>query len=332
MNFGSRFVRPVRTACKAFRCTDPVDRADGTVQMRSMTDFVRKKMTLPDGDVSYLEWEADAPLLHFAHATGFNAQTYRGLLTPLRGRFRVAAADLRGHGFTTLPATPGPQAAWQTFADDLSNILDRLDQRPVVLAGHSMGAITSMMVAVARPERVRGLVLVEPVLVPRFSRMQMRFMRLLGRKPPPRSNLAELAAKRRAIFPSLEMALSAYRGRGAFGTWTDETLTEYLQGGLIATGNGTEMRLACDPAWESSVFQHALSGGSRLARNVRCALTVIHAGDGTASEREVQTVARLHGNARIVKVPGATHFLPMERPDIVREEIERIVRREQADS
>ncbi len=291
-----------------------------------MAESARKKMTLPDGDVSYLEWEADAPLLHFAHATGFNAQTYRGLLTPLQGRFRVAAADLRGHGFTTLPAIPGPQANWQTFANDLANILDGLDRRPAILAGHSMGAITSMMVAAARPDRVRGLVLVEPVLVPRFARLQMRLKRLIGRTPPPRSNLAELAAKRRAIFPSIEMALSAYRGRGAFNSWPDETITDYLQGGLITTGNGTEMRLACDPAWESSVFEHALPGGSRFAKQVRCPLTLIYAGDGTASEREVQTVARLHGHARIVKVPGATHFLPMERPDIVREEIERIAR------
>jgi pimeloyl-ACP methyl ester carboxylesterase len=57
-------------------------------------------------------------------------------------------------------------------------------------------------------------------------------------------------------------------------------------------------------------------------------LTLIYADDGTASEREVQSVARLHGNARIVKVPGATHFLPMERPDIVRAEIERIARQD----
>jgi len=27
-----------------------------------------------------------------------------------------------------------------------------------------------------------------------------------------------------------------------------------------------------------------------------------------------------------VRVPGASHFLPMERPDIVRDEIERIAR------
>ena len=294
--------------------------------MPNMTEYVRKKMALADGDVSYLEWQADASLLHFAHATGFNAQTYESLLTPLQGRFRVMASDLRGHGFSTLPATPGPQAAWQTFGDDLSNILDALDDRNVLLAGHSMGAVTSMMAAVARPERVRGLVLVEPVLIPRFAFLKMRLLRHLGRRPPPRSNLAELAAKRRAIFPSLEMAQSAYRGRGAFSTWSEATLLDYLHGGLIATGNGTEMRLACDPAWESSIFQHAPSGGARLARLVRCPMTVIYADEGSANEREVHTIARLHGSARIVKVPGATHFLPMERPDIVREEIERLAR------
>jgi len=86
------------------------------------------------------------------------------------------------------------------------------------------------------------------------------------------------------------------------------------------------MRLACDPAWESSVFQHAPPGIARLAKLVRCPLTLIYADGGTAREKEVQIVARGHGNARLVRVPGTTHFLPMERPDIVRDEIERIAR------
>lgn len=291
-----------------------------------MSDPIRKKLALPDGDVSYLDWPADAPLLHFTHATGFNAETYRGLLTPLQGRFHVAASDMRGHGFTTLTAVPGPQADWMTFGADLAQILDRLDKGPAVLAGHSMGAITSLIVAASHPERVRGLVLVEPVLVPRFSREIARIMKFFGRMPQRNSNLAVMAAKRRAIFPSFEMALSAYRGRGAFATWPDETLADYLHGGLVSTGNGTEVRLACDPAWESSVFQHAPPGIARLARKVRCPLTLIYCGDGTARDKEVQIVARAHGKARLVKIPGTTHFLPMERPDCVREELERIVR------
>lgn len=291
-----------------------------------MGNFTRKTMALADGEVSYLEWDAEAPLLHFAHATGFNAETYRSLLTPLQGRFHVVAADQRGHGFTKLPALPGPQANWTTFGQDLASIMEQLGNGPAVLAGHSMGAITSMMVAAARPDRVRGLVLVEPVLVPRFSRRLASIMRMLGRVPPPGTDLATMAAKRRATFPSLEMAISAYRGRGAFKTWPEETLVDYLKGGLIPTGNGTEMRLACEPAWESSVFRHAPPGIARLASRVRCPLTLLYAGNGTAKEREVRIVARRHGHARIIHVPETTHFLPMERPDIVQFEIARMLR------
>ncbi len=125
-----------------------------------MSDPLRKNVPLSGGDVSCLDWPADQPLLHFTHATGFNAETYRGLLTSLQGRFHVAASDMRGHGFTTLPAVPGPQAEWTTFATDLAAILDALDKGPAVLAGHSMGAITSLMVAARYPARVRALVLV----------------------------------------------------------------------------------------------------------------------------------------------------------------------------
>jgi pimeloyl-ACP methyl ester carboxylesterase len=122
------------------------------------------------------------------------------------------------------------------------------------------------------------------------------------------------------------MALSAYRGRGAFGTWPEETLVDYLRGGLIPTGNGTEMRLACDPAWESAIYQNAPPGIARIASRVHCPLTLIYASEGSTQEREAQTVARRHGNARLVKVPGTTHFLPMERPDIVQDEIARMLR------
>jgi pimeloyl-ACP methyl ester carboxylesterase len=291
-----------------------------------MAELERKTLTLDDGAVSILDAAREAPLLHFAHATGFNAETYRGLLTPLTGRFHVAAADQRGHGFTTLSAVPGPQAAWANFAADLARVLDAVDRGPAILAGHSMGAIVSMMVAARHPARVRGLVLVEPVLVPRFSRHMMRLRRLLPGMSTPGGDLATMAAKRRAIFPSFEMVQSAYRGRGAFKTWKDETVADYLRGGLIPTGNGTEMRLACEPLWESAIFQNAPPGIARLARQVRCPLTLIYCGTGTAKAREVGIVARNHGNARLVQVPETTHFLPMERPDIVQDEIERMGR------
>jgi pimeloyl-ACP methyl ester carboxylesterase len=279
----------------------------------------RKQMTFEDGAISYLEWEADAPVLHFAHANGFNAETYRSLLQPLAGKFHIYASDLRGHGFTSLPAVPGMQMGWNIYPEDLARFVGRIAKdRPVLLAGHSMGATSSLMLTAHRPELVRALVFAEPVLVPETGEQQ-------SAEEPPRPNLVDLAMRRRQVFASFDAALGGYRGRGAFKTWPEEMLADYLRGGLVSTGNGSEMRLACTGEWEAANFRNAPPGKAKLVAEVRCPLTILHAApgamDGTARPSEIALVSRLKPDAKIVGVPDTTHFLPMERPDAVRAEL-----------
>lgn len=276
---------------------------------------MRRSLGLPDGEVSQLVWEGPpsketGPLVHFAHANGFNAETYRDLLAPLAQSFRIVASDARGHGFTRLPATPGLAQGWTIFRDDLIAILERLaPEGGAILAGHSMGATASLMTAALRPDLVRALVLVEPVLVPKHVTVGA-------------SELSKRAIKRRDRFASLAEALDTYRGRGAFKTWTDETIRAYLEGGLEPDGDG--LRLSCRPAWEAEDFRSAPPGMSELAAELRCPVTLVHADDGTAGESEVAIFKRLCPEARVLSQPGATHFLPMEFPQIVREEIVRM--------
>ena len=269
---------------------------------------MRRTIPLAGGDVSQLVWdgEAGAPVLHFAHANGFNAQTYRGLLAPLAGGFRVFASDARGHGFTSLRTAPGMAGGWTIFRDDLLAVIERIAPEGAILAGHSMGATASLMLAALRPELVRALVLVEPVLIPAEAEVGD-------------SELARGAERRRARFASAEQAFALYRGRGAFKTWSDESLRDYLAGGLVADGDG--MRLACDPAWEAQDFRSAPPGRAKLAAELRCPVTLIHAADGTARTGEVALFQQLCPAARVVMQEGATHFLPMEFPDVVRAEI-----------
>jgi pimeloyl-ACP methyl ester carboxylesterase len=286
-----------------------------------MIAAVRRSLPLPEGEVSCLVWDGAAPRLHFAHATGFNAETYRGLLEPLAARMGVIACDLRGHGFSTLPARPGMAKGWSAYRDDLAQILDRLDAGPMILSGHSMGGTVSLMAAVLRPECVRGLVLVEPVMIPRHTGVLQFLARFGGRNPGP--DLADRAAQRRATFPSLEAALTSYTGRGAFRSWPVETIADYLRGGLVADPDTHAMRLACRPAWEAETFRSTPFGVSRLARRMRCPVTVIYGTiASTCRESEVEVFRR--AGARIVKVDGASHFLPMEHPELVQEEIARL--------
>jgi pimeloyl-ACP methyl ester carboxylesterase len=278
----------------------------------------RHALALADGNVSYLEWPEDGPTLHFAHATGFNAQTYEPLLTPLAGRMRVLASDARGHGFSTLPAGPGMARDWKIYRDDLAKFLEATANGPAILAGHSMGATVSAMIAAALPDRVSGLVLIEPVLMPNI-------LRLVSWIPfrPPSIDLASRAERRRDSFASFDVAFASYRGRGAFRTWPEDFLTAYLTGGLVPVGDGPEMRLACAPAWEAQTFRSTPIGVAGLARRIRCPVTLLYAEQSTPPESECRAFARRHGGTRLMKVPGTTHFLPMERPDLVREEIAR---------
>jgi len=266
--------------------------------------------------MSYLEWGNTHPALHFAHATGFNAETYCQLLAPLSARLHILASDSRGHGFSTLPESTAQLKGWTVYRDDLGALLNAVHPGPLILAGHSKGAIISMMLAAQFPARVRALVLLEPVLVPEHRPS------VLPADAPP--SLAVRAARRRAVFPSADAAFESYRGRGAFTTWPEAMLRDYLKGGLIRTGNGDEVRLACAPAWESQSFDSTPTGAAKLAAKLRCPLTVLHASDGTAGAAQVAELLKAKPDARLVHVPGATHFLPMEHPELVREEILRI--------
>jgi pimeloyl-ACP methyl ester carboxylesterase len=281
-----------------------------------MTVPVRKTLPLPEGEVSCLQWDSEGPFLHFAHATGFNAETYRGLLTPLASQLSVAACDQRGHGQSMLP-TGEPPTGWTIYRDDLVQILEKLNDGPAILSGHSMGGTVSLMAAALRPGLVRGLVLVEPVMVPWAA----KFLRHFVRSSEP--NIADRAAQRRDTFPSFEAALTAYTGRGAFRTWPTATITDYLRGGLFGDLDHGGLRLACTPAWEAATFRSAPYGMARLARRVRCPITVLYGTiASTCRDSEVEVFKR--AGARTVKVDGASHFLPMEYPDLVREEIVRM--------
>lgn len=70
-------------------------------------------------------------------------------------------ADARQHGFTQL-RQPGPMT-FDVLADDIVALSDALAlPSDRILVGVSMGAGTALRVALRRPERVRGLVLIRP--------------------------------------------------------------------------------------------------------------------------------------------------------------------------
>jgi len=69
--------------------------------------------------------------------------------------------DYRGHGGSSGDFTDGTVGLWR---DDALLVLDAASEGPMVLVGSSMGAWITLLAALARPQRVRGLVLVAPAV------------------------------------------------------------------------------------------------------------------------------------------------------------------------
>ena len=277
----------------------------------------RRTYRLRDGDIAAVHFGRTAnPLkLVFLHANGFCAQSYAEVLQPLG--LHAMAVDLRGHGRSALPADPARLTSWNVFRDDVVELFECHIDAPVLLAGHSLGAVTGMLAARRLGARISGYVGFDPVLLPGAWRFVARLpgYRAYAKR---RFSLARKAGSRRSKFASREAAFSHYHGRGAYKRFPDAVLRDYLGDGL--RGDGGVMRLSCQPAWEQAVFtaqtHDALGAAKFLPRFSR----VVFAGKGAPSTPGTRrAIARALGPDRVVRLEEMGHLFPLERPRIAGE-------------
>lgn len=110
------------------------------------------------------EPDRDVPVI-LVHGMASDHSTWRHLAAALRREGRpVVSVDLRGHGRSGRP--DGPYRL-DDFRDDLVYVLDNLGIHIADVVGHSLGAHTSLRLAMYEPSRVRRLVLEEIPPMPR---------------------------------------------------------------------------------------------------------------------------------------------------------------------
>src|ERR1700760_3586546 len=120
-----------------------------------MTEF----LDIKGGRIAY-DVTGEGPLIVLSHGIGDRRQAYRFLVPELvRAGYRVAAADMRGHGESSM-------GDWKSIsrtdvAGDLIALIRHLGG-PAVIVGHSLSGGAATIAAATEPDLVRGVVELGP--------------------------------------------------------------------------------------------------------------------------------------------------------------------------
>jgi pimeloyl-ACP methyl ester carboxylesterase len=113
-------------------------------------------------DLAYDDAGTGTPVVLLHGLTATRRYVVMGSRALERDGHRVVAYDARGHG----DSPPGDRYDYGALADDLRELLDRLEIEHAVLAGASMGAHTLLRFALEHPQRALGLVVATPAYDP----------------------------------------------------------------------------------------------------------------------------------------------------------------------
>ena len=237
------------------------------------------------------DWPGADPPLLFAHATGFHGRCWDSIVRLFPGRHAIA----------------------------LEAVAEHLNLRDAIGVGHSMGGHLTVQAAALRPETYQALLLVDPTIFP---------AEFYGADPPD----AAFILRRRAVWSSPSEMFERFRNRPPFQRWQPDILHSYCDWGLLPSGS--EYLLACPPPIEASIYWNSRTPESNIypeIATIRQPVIVMRAGavrasgafDLSASPTAIDLASKFD-RGRDILLPDCSHYIPMERPDVVAEAIRQL--------
>ncbi len=121
----------------------------------------------------FIDHGGQGPALLLMHGLTANAHAFDGYIgAGLNEHFHLYTTDLRGRGLSDKPERGYAMA---DHARDIIGLLDHLGPGPILLGGHSFGALLSIFIASHYPERVEKLILIDAA-----ARMHPQVKELVG--------------------------------------------------------------------------------------------------------------------------------------------------------
>jgi pimeloyl-ACP methyl ester carboxylesterase len=267
------------------------------------------------------EPEGSAPPVVLLHGWLDVGGTFQFMVDALTKEWPLVAWDWRGFGRSQWPQEGYGVPA---YLGDLDALLERISPaQPVHLVGHSMGGNVASLYAGVRPERVRSLVNLEGLGLPRTSPVEApkRMRKWLDQLKSPAvqknyASLEQLTAVIQFRYPRFAAPVADYVAR----QWS------------IPDGAGG-VRLAADPRhhWVNPVLYKREDAEATWAE-IRAPMLLL-LGELSDHPKRLGLDGSLAGLqstfpvAEIVSIGGAGHMLHIEQPELVAQQVEAFLER-----
>ncbi|WP_277210083.1 alpha/beta fold hydrolase [Isoptericola croceus] len=255
-----------------------------------------------DGALRYLKAGAGAPVV-LLHTVRTQAEHFRSLIPLISDHYTVYALDLPGMGYSEI--VPGASYQEPAMRAGVERLLTELDLNDVTLVGESMGATLALTVAADLPHRVRRVVAVNTYDFPGgIARSSLLARIVVGavRTPGVGPVVAGVEPK-----PALRAILQG--GLGDTTALRDDYVDELLH---VGTRPGY-------PTVARAVYQNLPSLIEARSRypEVKAPVHLVYGEKDWSRSSDRQANKDLLPDAEFTQVPGAGHFIALERPDVL---------------
>lgn len=243
------------------------------------------------------EWPGTGPAIVCIHGLTANHVCWLSMVDLLAAKYRLIGYDLRGRGDSDKPSTG---YSLDQHGRDLLALLDHFGLKKAVLMGHSLGAHIALKFAIAHPQRVSKLVLVDGGVDVRAE--------IIDSLGPAINRLG-------VEFPSLDAFLGIIRSLPMFtGRWNDY-LDRYFRYDVETLSSGAVRSKASKGAIAEELANLQRERLWVYHHQVKCPTLIFRAPDGLLTQTdclmtqaEAVAMSRAIPKSKLVVVPKTNHY------------------------
>jgi pimeloyl-ACP methyl ester carboxylesterase len=277
-----------------------------------MTDAnERKQIDLPAGRIKYREAGEGKPIV-FVHGYLVDGRLWSDVVDRLSDRFRCIAPDWP-IGAQQVAMNPDADLTPPGIASVISSFLAALDLDDVTIVGNDSGGAMSQVLVTRRPERIGRLVLTNCDTHENFPPGPFRVLPTLAGLP---GGMAAISAP----FRIPAVARAAFRPF-ARTRMPDELIASWMEPGL----RDPAVRRDLKKVTVGMNKRYTLEAAEQLRKSDLPILLTWAPADRVFPLKYAERLAGEAGNARIVQIPDAKTFVPLDQPERLAEEIAKFV-------